>query len=416
MNFELLPITEAGKRFVQLAEDHASDFASRAEKHDRENTFPYENFEAMQKSRFMAGAVPEDFGGLGVESLYDIMVGMSRIGRGDASTAIAANMHIGGAAVVVRLMHKLRASGDYKRVTTLENMLRQIGAGRVALCFPTSEPGTDIASPMTEATPTQGGYIINGRKIFATISPAANLFFPTVRIPNEAGGYLTAFAMVAQNTLGFEIKDNWDAMGMRASGSNDLAFTNCFVPEDHIFGARDNYGKMGRGFADFALSWNLPLFSSFLGIAEAARNIALTTVAAQRKGPNRKLLGDRIPIQQIIAEIEIDIAVCRGIIERIGRAADMFLQRYVTVDPPAEESNALMKEVQCMKYVVNRKAIEVVDRAMNVCGGAAYMSKHPLARLYRDSRAGPFMQPFAPYEAFEYIGKVALGMEPIIDR
>jgi alkylation response protein AidB-like acyl-CoA dehydrogenase len=69
-----------------------------------------------------------------------------------------------------------------------------------------------------------------------------------------------------------------------------------------------------------------------------------------------------------------------------------------------------------MKYVVNRKAIDIVDKAMIVCGGAAYMSKHPLARLYRDVRAGPFMQPFSPYEAFEYIGKIALGLDPQIDR
>lgn len=407
MNFELLPITEEGKRFVRLAEDHATDFASRAEKHDRENTFPYENFEAMRKSGFMAGAAPQDFGGLGVESIYDIMVGMSRIGRGDASTAIAASMHITGAAVVVRLMRRSLASRDHKTVTMLENLLEQIGSGRVVICFPTAEAGTDLTSPMTEATPTKGGYLINGRKIFGAISPAAHLFFPSVRAPNETGGYLTAIAMVARNAPGFEIKDNWDAMGMRASGSNDLVFTNCFVPNEHI---------LGCGFADFALNANLSLISSFLGVAEAARNIALTTMATQRKGPNRKLLGDRIPIQQIIAEIEIDITVCRGIIERVGRAADVFLQRYATVDPPAEESNALMKEVQCINYVVNRKTIAVVDRAMTVCGGAAYMRKHPLARLYRDSRAGPFMQPFAPYEAFEYIGKVALGVEPIIDR
>jgi hypothetical protein len=66
--------------------------------------------------------------------------------------------------------------------------------------------------------------------------------------------------------------------------------------------------------------------------------------------------------------------------------------------------------------VINRKAIEVVDQAMIVCGGAAYMSKHLLSRLYRDARAGPFMQPYAPYEAFEFIGKVALGLEPNLDR
>ena len=69
-----------------------------------------------------------------------------------------------------------------------------------------------------------------------------------------------------------------------------------------------------------------------------------------------------------------------------------------------------------MKFVVTRKAVDVVDRAMTICGGAAYMSKHPLARLYRDARAGAFMQPYAPYEALEFIGKVTLGLSADIDR
>lgn len=416
LSFELLPVTEPGRRFVAIAEEHAAEFAARAERHDREGSFPFENFDDLRQSGFLAGMVPEEFGGLGVESLYDMMVAMSRLGRGDASTSIATNMHVAGAAVIVRHLRRSLATGDERTAAMLQDLLHQIGAGRIVMCFPTTEPGTDLTSPMTEATPTDGGYVLNGRKIFGTIAPAAHLFFPSVRVPDGSGGYLTATAMVPRDTPGLDVKDGWDALGMRASGSNDIVFKDCFVPADLLFGVRDNYGKVGRGFADFALTANLPLISTFLGLAEAARDIALTTVKNQRKGPNRKLLGERIPIQHLIAEIEIDLSVSRAITERLGRFADDFLRRYATVDPPSVESNALMKEVQCMKYVVNRKAVEVVDRAMIVCGGAAYMNKHPLSRLYRDARAGPFMQPFAPYEAFEYIGKVALGMEPILDR
>ena len=65
-----------------------------------------------------------------------------------------------------------------------------------------------------------------------------------------------------------------------------------------------------------------------------------------------------------------------------------------------------------MKWIVNTNAIDVVSKAMNIVGGSAFMAGHPLSRLYRDVRAGPFMQPFSPTDAREYIGKVALGIYP----
>jgi len=408
--------TKAGQIFVTAAESHIGSFRERAAQHDLDGSFPFENFEDMRSSGVLAAAIPAEYGGLGVESLHDLMIGLSRIGRGDAATAIAANMHIAGGAVIVRMLRQAQATSATGMIDLLEDLLRKVGQEGYVMCFPTTEPGTDLATPMCELTPAEGGYKLNGFKIFATVSPAAHLFFPSVRIPKDDGGYLTGTVMIPRGAPGMVVGDTWDAMGMRASGSNSIHFKDCFVPSEMLFGVRDNYGQIGRGFADFALIANLPLISSFLGIAESAREVAEKTVNGQRKGLNAMLLGDRIPIQILMAEIDVDIAVCRALIERLGFIADAFLLEQGVSDTPSKDSAFLMKEVQCMKYVVNRKVIEVVDRAMTVTGGGAYMNNNALPRLYRDARAGPFMQPFAPYEALEYIGKIALGREPALCR
>jgi alkylation response protein AidB-like acyl-CoA dehydrogenase len=97
---------------------------------------------------------------------------------------------------------------------------------------------------------------------------------------------------------------------------------------------------------------------------------------------------------------------------RTATAADAFFGQHPAGRVPLDELHALMKDFQCTKWFVNRKAIEIVDRALTASGGAGYLNTSPLARLYRDVRAGPFMQLFSPNEAFEYIGKVTLGIDP----
>lgn len=119
--------------------------------------------------------------------------------------------------------------------------------------------------------------------------------------------------------------------------------------------------------------------------------------------------GDRPAVRHLVAEMEIDLAAGRAMLERAAANADALLDAYPAAIP-AEALRPVVKDFQAAKHFVTRRAIEVVDHAMTLSGGSGYVSANPLSRLYRDVRAGPFMQPFSPIEALDLIGKIALDL------
>jgi alkylation response protein AidB-like acyl-CoA dehydrogenase len=265
--------------------------------------------------------------------------------------------------------------------------------------------------PLVEATKVEGGWHLNGRKIFGTLSPAASLMIIICRVRDTQGGFRRATASIPSGSDGMDVKNNWDALGMRASGSHDIVFQNCFVPEQAL---REDgpWGEWTERSLSGQMAFNMGLVAAFLGIAEAARDLAVLTITTRRRGPNSHPVAERPAIQHLIAEIEIDLAAARAMLARTATMADAFFSQHPAGRMPLGELHELMKDFQCTKWFVNRKAIDIVDRALTASGGAGYLNKNPLARLYRDVRAGPFMQLFSPNEAFEYIGKVTLGIDP----
>jgi alkylation response protein AidB-like acyl-CoA dehydrogenase len=105
----------------------------------------------------------------------------------------------------------------------------------------------------------------------------------------------------------------------------------------------------------------------------------------------------------------------RGMFQRSG----MVVENYPLEDYEGtilEQSHDAFVEVQALKTFANAAAIRVVDRALTMSGGGGYMTGNPLSRLYRDVRAGPFMQPLGVNDAYEYIGKWTLGVDPALGR
>lgn len=411
---ELTPLTDPGRRFVELAEEHAADFATRAADHDRDGSFPLENVEAMKQSGFFAGPVPEEFGGLGLFSIHDMGIGLSRLARGDASTAIAANMHLTSVWTMHRMLRAVRLGGDGPPQAILEGLLRGIGAGQIVVSIPATEAGTTVRYPKTEAVRTGGGYVLNGHKIFGTLSPAATLFFSSARLDDGNGGYESVLCMLGRDTEGVEVKDNWDALGMRASGSGDVVYRDVHLGEGNIVRSGEPLGAMALGGGDPG-SANHGLLGAFVGIAEAAAGMVVEQAKTRRKSPSDKLMAERQWMQHLIGEMDIDLTICRGMLAYEGMAIDAMVERYPKRDTPEQEMLDMDRVHQGVKHTINRRAIDVVDKALTASGGAGYMNKHPLARLYRDVRAGPFMQPFSPPEAIEFVGRIVLGQDPNFD-
>jgi alkylation response protein AidB-like acyl-CoA dehydrogenase len=412
ISFELQPLTDAGRTAVEQAEQHAEGIRARAAEHDRDGTFPYEAIDAMKASGFLTAGVPQEFGGGGVSSIHDVTVAINRLARADGSLAIAVNMHFSVVMIVSRLLRGARELGDVD-TAGLEQFLGLLGSGFVAMANST-ESGTDVRHPMTEVTRVEGGWRVDGHKTFGTLSPVADVMVVPSRMRRDDGTYAGGTAIVFRGTPGQTVLDNWDALGMRASGSNDILYENCVIAEDMYFPERD-WGELDQTTLIIGTGANLGLLGAFVGIAEAAREYIVELLRKRTKQPTGRPLAERHGIQHGMAELDLGLNTCRAHLAWMGTHVDRVLVDRPVTSVSMEDLHELMAVGQASKLVLQRTAIDVVDKAMQLSGGAGYLNSSPLARWYRDVRAGPFMQPLSVNEAHEYIGRVALGQDPIVE-
>jgi alkylation response protein AidB-like acyl-CoA dehydrogenase len=113
--------------------------------------------------------------------------------------------------------------------------------------------------------------------------------------------------------------------------------------------------------------------------------------------------------RMLVAENVVELGACRATIARGTSLIDEHHAANPAADGPAEDLIALFAETQAAKTFVNEAAARIVDRSLALSGGAGYLNGHPLARAYRDVRAGSFMHPLGANRAYELLGDVALG-------
>ena len=406
MSYALTATSEAGKRFQTACESVVETLRGRADEADRLAQVEAANFADLQAAGIAGAFVPEDLGGMGLSSVHDWMAGIAALARGDGSTAIAINMHLSVSRGMAGPYTAAVAAG--KDAAGLAAPLKAIAAGKMLVCATATERGTDNLHPLTEATPVDGGWAINGTKMFVTMSPIATHLGMNLRMRDDDGDHLVT-TLMPMDTPGIQQQNDWDALGMRASGSQSVRFEDVRVGKS----ALRRLGAWGEWSARVLVNrtlGNLTLVAAFLGIAEHARELALAHVGKSTRVD--QTVSESAGVRNLVGEMEIETAKCQAILRASGALMDERLAEFPGGEMPLEHAHELMKDYQAAKWVTNRGAIDIVSMAMDLCGGAGFMNTNTLARLYRDVRAGPFMQPFAAAEIRDYVGRVALGQPP----
>ena len=376
----------------------------RAAEHDRDGSYPFEAIDALKAAGYFAAPVPVELGGLGVSSAHDLVVASSRLARGDASVAIGVNMHLVAVLNMERRRQVAVAAGATSAAPAASPR-RSSRSPATASCWPPRSASAARTSRgrARRATRTASGWRIDGRKMFCTMSPAATDLYVGRHLRRRRGRRALRYAMVPTDAPGVVVHDDWDALGMRASGSNSVSLEGVELPESGVrggFRAGDPVPYMERN-----LVAGLFHAAASLGIAESADAIA-------RRGIAGRINGDARPRMQV-ADNAVDLAACARRPVARGRADRRAPRRQPGVrrQRRASSRRCSPRPRPPRRSSTRRPPASSTARSPSPAAPAtstAARSRAPTAT----SRPARFMHPLGANRAYDYLGQLEAGREP----
>jgi alkylation response protein AidB-like acyl-CoA dehydrogenase len=375
------PRTDRQEQLIALARPLAMRFAERAAKHDRLATFPHENYADLRAAGLPALVVPREYGGWGA-NLLETLLTMETLAVGDGSTALNVTMHM-------QTLGEAGETGAWPRQLFAHVCRAAVSRGALINSI-ASEPELGSPSrggkPKTTATPiyasgqTSGpieGWLLNGRKTFGSMSPALDyMIIPAVL--QEGSEEVARF--VVEPGVGLEIVETWDAMGLRSTGSHDIALHDVYVPHDHIIGrgAMDKAASKTNAGAKTNAWFMLCVSAVYMGVALAALRCAAAYAKERTPTALGKPIAELESIQRRLGQAELLLHQARTLLYYSAEQWDRHPDRRVELSPM----------VIAAKVTATNHAVEAVDHCMRVAGGVSMMKTLPLERYYRDVRGG----------------------------
>lgn len=378
MSIELIAKSEAPRvDWLAGADLLAGDIARHAAEHDAQESFVSDTFANLKAQGLFKALVPAELGGGGA-SVADVSRIIRRVGASCGSSALAFSMHSHLVATAAWRWRHQNAPTD--------GLLKRVAAEDLVLV---SSGGSDWLRSEGTARKHGDGFLVNARKVFSSGCPAGNLLMTSAVYDDpEAGPTVLHFA-VPFSAPGVSVLDTWHVLGMRGTGSHDVLLRDVFVPAAAISGRRPQ-GKWHMLFHIISMIAFPLVYSAYVGVAEGARAKALEIA--------RSRAGDAVLAARVGA-METALATA-------GLALDDMVRTAESAAPGPETTSRVM----IGRTLAGRAAIETVEHAMEVVGGASFYRDLGLERAFRDVQGARF-HPLRDQEQAAFSGRVALGMD-----
>ncbi|MCQ9329443.1 acyl-CoA dehydrogenase family protein [Pelistega suis] len=342
---------------------------------------PTDIIQQMKELGLFGLTIPETYGGLGLTMEEEVRLGFL---LGQTSPAfrsyIGTNNGIGSSGLVIDGTEEQK-----------QKYLPQLAAGELIASFALTEPeaGSDAGSVKTTAVLEGDYYVLNGTKRFITNAPHAGIFTVMARTSNEPGAKGISAFVVEANTPGVSIGKRDVKMGQKGAHTADVIFENCRVPKEQLIGLKEGQGfKTAMKVLD---KGRLHIASIATGAAKRMLKDALA-YAKDRKQFGQAIVDFQL-IQGMLADSKMEIYAAESMILDAARRRD------------AGENVSTL--ASCAKYFATEMCCRVADRAVQIFGGAGYISEYGIERFYRDVRL------FRLYEGTSQIQQVIIAKDLI---
>jgi alkylation response protein AidB-like acyl-CoA dehydrogenase len=353
----------------------------------------------MHGEGLLSLCIPKAEGGGGA-GFRTYCLAAAELGRFCGATALSWNMHVcstlwtGPLADDIEMSkeeregHNQRRAIHYKRIATDGAVYAQ----------PFSEGGAAAAGAVafgTEAKPVDGGYVINGKKIFASLSGAADYYgaLCTERSEGEAPSRRnTLYLAVPANAPGVSVTGDWDPLGMRGTVSRTLVFKDVFVTADELLMPRGVYFRAATTWPHMFMT----LCPTYMGLAQAAYDFTVQYLRGELPGtpPVKRRM---YPTKQVaVAEMLIMLEQTKA----------LYFQ--AVSEARANPTKSQVMRAYATQYTVMENAQALAAKAVRTCGGQSMLKTLALERIYRDSRCGSLMLPWTAELCVDRLGRDAL--------